>query len=237
MKSIRQRLRGFPLLRRAYYKAREAWDGGPADPVSVRLIDEAAFRETVEHLVTPSFTNYVEFGVYNGTSLSIVHDILRAHKLNDVRLFGFDSFEGTPPDKQGLWMTGMCRCDLPSTLRLLNERNVDMSRVHLIEGWFEETLKPWRREQIGKASLIMVDSDLYQSAVEALVFVTPLIKDEAYLIFDDWNGFDAAKNNLGEKLAFDEWYAAHPQFKATRHSRTYSADAVIFHVEKRRHDL
>ena len=77
----------------------------------------------------------------------------------------------------------------------------------------------------------MVDSDLYSSAVECLRFVEPLIRDEAIIMFDDWFAFQAAEKNLGEKKAFDEFMARHPEFKATDLG-SYDENSMIFRVSR-----
>jgi O-methyltransferase len=61
----------------------------------------------------------------------------------------------------------------------------------------------------------MIDCDIYSFSKQALDFCTPLIKNEAIIFFDDWDGgASLAKKNLGEKQAFDEFLEANPQFKA-----------------------
>ena len=58
----------------------------------------------------------------------------------------------------------------------------------------------------------MVDCDLYSSAKEALTFCGPLLTDPAIIFFDDWNPL--AKENKGEKRAFDEFLHENPHVKA-----------------------
>jgi O-methyltransferase len=66
-------------------------------------------------------------------------------------------------------------------------------------------------EGVEAASIVMFDCDLYTSTKVALEFVEPLIRDQAILLFDDWKLAGLDEKNLGEKRAFDEFLASHPE--------------------------
>jgi hypothetical protein len=66
--------------------------------------------------------------------------------------------------------------------------------------------------RIQNAGVVMIDCDLYRSAVECLQFCDRLIGDHAVLCFDDW--LPLAERNMGEKRAFDEFLSARPHFHA-----------------------
>jgi hypothetical protein len=91
---------------------------------------------------------------------------------------------------------------------------INWDRVILEKGWFSQTLnsKFIQKHDLHKASLIMVDCDIYSAAHECLQFCGPLIKDYTVIFFDDWNPL--AKQNKGEKRAFDEFLHANPNFTA-----------------------
>jgi hypothetical protein len=157
--------------------------------------------------------DYLEFGVYNGTSLITAFREIEAMRLSRMRLFGFDSFEGLPAeaatDDGGLWKPGDWCSDLEFTRAVLASEGIDEARVTLIPGWFSDTCTADTRRQhhIEKASVIMVDCDIYTSTREALAFCAPLIRDHALVIFDDWHSGQLAAKNLGERRAFEEWLA------------------------------
>jgi O-methyltransferase len=54
--------------------------------------------------------DYLEFGVFNGTSMICMYQVLQEMRFDHVRLFGFDSFEGLPDaaafDDDGVWKPG-----------------------------------------------------------------------------------------------------------------------------------
>ena len=170
--------------------------------------------------------DYLEFGVNKGTSLSCMIRNCNRLGLDNTRFFGFDSFEGLPPtaadDDEGAWEPGAYRFPYKETCKYLEKRGVDWDKTHLIKGWFSDTLNKELIEEysIDKASLIMVDSDMYLSAKEALDFCVPLIKDKAIVYFDDWSsGDNLAEMNLGEKRAFEEFLSENENLEAKQIDR------------------
>jgi O-methyltransferase len=157
-----------------------------------------------------SIGDYLEFGVYVGTSLACMHRVSDELGLRELRLIGFDSFEGLPAhastDETELWHPGSFASDEEFTRRNLAREGVDWSRVVLVPGWFDETLTPETAEAHGirKASVLMFDCDLYSSTRKALEFSLPLIVDEAVLVFDDWDAGGLGERGLGERRAFEE---------------------------------
>jgi O-methyltransferase len=187
---------------------------------------------------TQPFGDYLEFGVFYGSSLMCMHRVLDEFGLTDVRLFGFDSWQGLPEhaadEDSGLWRAGDFRSDYETAQRYMTEQGVNWNRAHLIRGWYQDTLKPELREchRIRRAGVIMIDCDLYSSAKHALEFCAPIIGDRAVILFDDWFAGDLAEKNLGEKRAFDEFLAAHPDLECEE-TDTYIPTAKVFRVRRR----
>jgi len=193
-----------------------------------RAVPETAYRELIhrglDHLIRQvgyaNLGDYLEFGVYNGTSLVSMFRETQRMGLTGMRLFGFDSFEGLPPaaatDDEGKWKPGAWRSEMEFTEAVLEAEEVDRSRVFLVPGWFSNTCtaETAHRYTIKKASVIMIDCDIYSSTKEALEFCEPLIVDSALMLFDDWHAGNLAAKNLGERKAFEEWLAASGCFRA-----------------------
>jgi O-methyltransferase len=183
-----------------------------------RLVDPKALQDRFSRAISRlqsegvEIGDYLEFGVYHGTSLSVMYRTLLALGRHQSRLIGFDSFEGLPPvastDSGGHWQPGAFKSTLEFTRAVLDNEGVDWSRVSLVKGFFDETLTDERRAELGirRASVIMIDCDLYQSTREALRFCAPAIVDKSVIFFDDW--YPLADKGLGEKKAFDEFLAA-----------------------------
>jgi hypothetical protein len=181
--------------------------------------------------------DYLEFGVFHGTSLACMHEVTNELGASDVRLFGFDSFEGLPADcidAKSPWAAGEFSSAEDFTRAVLTEEGVDWDRVILVRGRFSDSLKgdAARRLGIERCSVIMVDCDLLASARQALDFCAPLIADDVVIVFDDWPADETGYH--GEDLAFDEFLAANPHLSASRLDLEYSPNSAVFLVESSR---
>ena len=164
--------------------------------------------------------DFLEFGVYYGSSLACMHEALAGLGLGRVRILGFDSFAGLPDtadeEASSPWIPGQYRSSLRLTRRYLRKHGVPPGRVSLIKGWFRDTLTPATRREHGieRGSVLMVDCDLYSSAREALAFAAPLIGSRAIIYFDDWHAAGLADKGEGERRAFEEFLAENPDLRA-----------------------
>ncbi len=150
-----------------------------------------------------------------------------------MRFIGFDSFEGLPAEAANEhWAPGAFACPRGIAEQNLAQAGVAMDRVRLVEGWFNETLTKATRAKLDlrRASVIMVDCDIYSSSRDALEFVAPLIDDAAVIFFDDW-GWRADANEIGQREAFSEFLAANPALKATE-CESYFHKARVFLLER-----
>jgi predicted O-methyltransferase YrrM len=169
-------------------------------------------------LLPDPHVNYMEFGVYVGTSMIAMHDAARAEG-RSISLFGFDSFEGLPAsassESGGFWHKGQYRSGIDITRTNLRRHGVDPNSVRLVPGWFEQSLTAATRESLGvdRVDIVMMDSDLESSTRIALEFCTPLI-ERTVVFFDDWDIEGRGTRGMGEARAFQAWLSAHPQFKA-----------------------
>jgi len=158
--------------------------------------------------------DYLEFGVFVGRTF--VHAWRAGRHRPGMRFHAFDSFAGLPDPEGGDRGGNFHKGDFLSS-RSMFERNlarhrVDRSRVTITEGFFDQTLTPERRQEIGltRAALVWIDCDLHASTVPALHFVTDLLQDGSIICFDDWHCFKGDPNR-GEQLACQEWLAANPR--------------------------
>jgi hypothetical protein len=178
----------------------------------------AALNRLLSHEDPQTLGDYLEFGVSRGTSMACVHDVIADLELDTMRLVGFDSFQGLPPEaaKEG-WEPGAYASTETATRHYLRENGVDLDRVTLVKGWFRDTLNPATESRLAlrKASLIMVDCDIYQATKEALIFALPLVRDRAIVIFDDW-GWKSDKDEIGQREAYQECIEAPDLFTAER---------------------
>jgi hypothetical protein len=158
--------------------------------------------------------DYLEFGCAAGASF--IHTYRQAsERMPWMRFWAFDSFKGLPRpegiDIDGEAREGLFACDQPTFLRNLRAAGLDLDRVVCVPGWYRETLTPdlKRRHQLRIASIVYIDCDLYQSALEALTFVSDLVETGTVLIFDEW--FTSKGDpDRGEQRACAEWLVRHP---------------------------
>ena len=188
--------------------------------------------------------DYLEFGVYVGTSLLCMHRASRAVGFESLRLYGFDSFQGLPDvaatEAAGVWRPGWFRAEYSVVREHLTRNGIDWDRTTLVPGWFEETLVPGLAHQLGikKAGIIMIDCDIYSAAVTALAFCAPLIRDRAVMFFDDWNAdrlagtAQQAESFFGERQAFEEFLARNPDLRAEELLPPYNEYSKIFFVTR-----
>jgi hypothetical protein len=164
--------------------------------------------------------DYYEFGLFRGYTFWYAQQASRRLGLDDMSFFGFDSFEGLPEveggDRQmGIFVSGDYLCTRPEVERQLTDHGFDWSKATLIEGYFDQSLKPelYQEHSMAPAALVMVDCDLYQSTVPVLSFLAPLLQDGTVMLFDDWYCFGESEDH-GEPRAFREFLESHGEWEA-----------------------
>ena len=113
--------------------------------------------------------DYFEFGLYRGSAFAHAVRVARRHlPASPMRFFGFDSFQGLPPltgvDRTtGEFSQGQFACALDDVRAKLDGK-VDWSRVHLVEGWFEDSLTQELKDRLRPApvAVALIDCDLYR---------------------------------------------------------------------------
>ena len=127
----------------------------------------------------------------------------------------FDSFEGLPEptaedgvlrkpqgkDKSSWDLAkGYCLGTLEEVEDLLfNKFQFSRDKVHLVKGWFQDTL-PRYREQVGDIAVLRVDGDWYESTKCCLENLYDNVVDGGYVILDDYA-------LVGCRKAVDEFFA------------------------------
>lgn len=165
--------------------------------------------------------DYYEFGVFKGHTFWQAQRRAKALGLEQMRFFGFDSFEGLPepqgPDvtEQQHFYQGQFAWSFADVSRTLEAHGIDWDTAFLIKGYFEDVLTDETKQRygMGKVAIALVDCDLYASAAEVLRFMSDMLIDKSILIMDDWNSFGGA-DDRGERRALREFLAAHPQWSA-----------------------
>ena len=164
------------------------------------LLDRPCFNnrfEMLQHIFCSEGLNdtglLLEFGVYTGNSINFISEY---HPTRPV--YGFDSFEGLPEnwtvDPKGMYSLGG---ELPAV----------RSNVHLIKGWFDETLPPFIGEHPEACSFIHIDCDLYSSTKTVLDLLSDRIVPGTVIVFDEFFNYPGWQQH--EYRAFMEFTELH----------------------------
>ena len=141
----------------------------------MRLLDhrEMEYRFCMQNV---QFDNglFLEFGVYNGSSINILS------KLRPNKIFhGFDTFTGLPED----WDLGDKK--IKAGHFYLEEMPSVDKNVILHKGLFEDTIPKWQKKYREKISFINIDCDLYSSTKTVLEHLNSQIVKNTIIRFDD----------------------------------------------------
>ncbi|MDR0926999.1 MAG: TylF/MycF family methyltransferase [Ignavibacteria bacterium] len=161
--------------------------------------------------------DYLEFGVYAGSSLShaikcynksLMYCHPPQHSQELCRFFGFDSFEGfgelEDEDNHPFFIHSNFATDIEKVRRRLKPRTKKFD-VKLVKGFFCDSLKCGASAMgITAAKVVMIDSDTYVAAVDVFKFITPIVQPGTIIVLDDELCYKASKN-LGETRAFNDW--------------------------------
>jgi hypothetical protein len=151
----------------------------------------------------------VETGVWRGGTAIYLRAILAALGDDERRVWACDSFEGLPEADADRYPI-----DVPLRLHehaalavgvdavkaafarydLLDEQ------VRFVEGWFRDTL-PAVAEEIGPIAVLRLDGDLYESTIDALTHLEPLVSPGGFVIVDDYGGIEACRQAVTDHRA------------------------------------
>jgi hypothetical protein len=182
--------------------------------------------------------DYLEFGVFRGERFAAASYLSRKRGLS-MRLYAFDSFTGLPPnhekDSSGykMYEAGAYACSEKEFLKNVRRTGADMDQVIVVQGFFEQSLKPEnpRLGVLRKAAVVWVDCDLYSSTVCVLNFLTNYLQHGSLIIFDDYFCY-RADPKVGEQRAFREWLDRNRGFSAVELMRfSWHGNSFVIHRE------
>lgn len=171
---------------------------------------------------------YMEFGILNGES---VIDAVRQLRGGLKKVYGFDSFEGLPPLNQiDEDSTGLTPSFKTGSYKGLSEqevrKNIELSsRIHssdliLTPGFYDVSLPGFDKQQLtgsGFPLLFYIDCDLYSSTARVLTFISDLVQDGSWLLFDDYWCYRGSPK-YGQRRAISEWLESSPDLSLSPYS-------------------
>lgn len=177
--------------------------------------------------------DYFEFGCHSGYGLSIFHSAIASQKINKMRFFAFDSFEGFPTitetDNYHAYKKGMLAYAYEEFQQVLKVNK--MNDVIPIKGFFEDVLTDELkgRYEMNHAAIVFIDCDLYASTKVVLEFIKSMLQTGTIVIFDDYWIFRGDENR-GEQKALSEFQQKYPHIKFREFLYPYSCFSKIFLV-------
>jgi len=147
--------------------------------------------ETVLHNKIPG--DFLEAGVWRGGACIFMAGLLKAYEVRDRNVFVADSFQGLPaPDPQRYPMD---RNDPHHTMSFLAVSEAEVKQnfqrfglwgpqVHIIKGWFEQTLH--HHPDIQQLAVLRLDCDMYGSTMQVLEALYDKLAPGGFLIHDDY---------------------------------------------------
>ncbi len=219
---------------------RSPWTAGHVDDIcAVNLVPPETLKTFFECCVKQlqalkgnEIGDYLEFGVFNGSSLSSMCTTAKNMNLN-MRFFGFDAFEGLPAGSEneddGVWKKGFYACSFEKMRECFTRKNIDPDTITWVKGWYNETLNQTTisEHNIKKLGIVFIDCDTYSSSKAVLDFLAPLITEPAIICLDDWKLNDLDIKGMGEYKSFNQFLEANPHLK-TKEIKSYNRKSRSF---------
>jgi O-methyltransferase len=163
--------------------------------------------------------DFVECGVYKGISLVFFQKYIEINNLENIKIYGFDTFEGIPePSNDDIDIHGLSMKDTFEKYKInkessnWNNSSLDEVRLNfkdntsynnnliLIKGLVEETLL--KKDNLpDKISLLKLDTSLYEGTKIELEVLFPKIQKGGIIIVEGYFKF------LGVKKAVDNFFS------------------------------
>ena len=208
-----------------------------------KYVDKPFRRKTVDRVYCDAFNevfilakslplkgDIFEFGVFAGYTSLLFAKKINEFRFRDTSLHLFDSFIGLPEavelDKNsyefasGVWTEGSMRvCEgLDKYVHKKLAKILPNDRIHVIKGFFEDTLDAYFKNLNKKAKIVHIDCDLYSSSKYVLdfLFKNEIIQDGTFIIFDDWMA-SLGNPNLGQRKATQEILEMYPHWSLEKY--------------------
>ena len=148
----------------------------------------------------------IETGVYTGGTSVIMG---RIAKTCGKYVYSCDSFRGLPSiqveDKRkcqkingtrscGVGFKGQYRSSVTRFQNYVHQENLTET-IKIVKGWFHITLPTL---SISKISFLRLDGDIYNSTMEALRHLYPLVVKGGYVYIDDYGSYAGCRNAVDE---------------------------------------
>jgi hypothetical protein len=168
----------------------------------------------VRHCVTTAVADgvpgdLVETGVWRGGTAIYMRALLAALGERSRTVWACDSFEGLPEADAERFPI-----DVPMRLHEYRQLAVGLEavranfarygllddQVRFVPGWFRDTL-PKLAADLGPIAVLRLDGDMYESTIDALTHLEPLVAPGGFVIVDDYGGIEACRQAVSDHRA------------------------------------
>ena len=159
---------------------------------NLQMCVETALREAVAGDV-------LEAGVWRGGSAIFMQAVLKAWGATDRRVWVCDSFAGLPPPNPDAYPADAGDRHFENEFLAVSEQQVrrNFERYDLLDdnvvfvpGFFQDTLPPQGLEQL---AVLRADGDMYESTIEILNELYPMVAPGGFVIIDDYGAIAACR--------------------------------------------
>mgnify|MGYP000866007847 CR=1 FL=1 len=168
----------------------------------------------------------VECGVFKGANCRFICDYLKSINNENINIFLYDTFEGMPSasindiniftkKNYNFYLKKMQKNNevdnfhkyenIENVKKLLLQTNYNNNKIHFIKGLVEKTIP---KTIPNKISLLILDTDYYDSTKHELHHLYPLVEKGGIIIIDDYGTWS------GVKKAVDEYFVNLNDFKS-----------------------
>ena len=115
--------------------------------------------------------------------------------INKFHVYGFDSFQGLPKpqdaDRREDWKEGLMHHPKSQVEGVIKETGFPRENVHLVEGFYENSLTDDLRNKLRKnpPAIINMDADYYSSTMTVFNWIGDILPSGCYFRFDDMWAF------------------------------------------------
>ena len=141
--------------------------------------------------------DYIEFGIFKGKSL--LHSVNVTKKLdifNDKNFWGLDSFTGFPVENHDFYLSE----NFKSSKKKVEKPFIKYKNVHIVEGFFEDSVVSKELASVNNISFAFVDCDIYESAETAFKYIKKKISNGGFIMIDDFSSVDKNGNYIAKSF-------------------------------------
>lgn len=181
------------LLKPLGYELRRR-SGSPHFRMSAGFGRKFAYFHSLLQMIDGVEGDIVECGVASGASL-FAQAVFLEREDSRRTIYGFDSYEGLPEitaeDEPDVYPEGKFKGKFANSKESVVSRMVSGGiqqeyidrQVRLVKGWFEDTLPGFDQP----IALLHIDVDLYQSYLDVLKNLYPLVSKGGIIAFDEYH--------------------------------------------------